>query len=82
MSERCVEHSFSIELKSKEFVKNLSFSNKIKNYVLFEGVLGEFKEISIVEEKVFEFKGKNGTLRLDLCPKELQELFQIKKSKD
>ena len=70
-----MEHSFSIEMKSKKHVKHISISNDSPNHVLFEGFLGELLELSMIEGAVFEVKGVNGTLRMDLSEEELMNLF-------
>ena len=76
MDDSCKEHSFSIELKSKEHIKNITLTNKIQNRILLEGSLGELKEISLIEGRVIELVGKNGTLRLDICKDEISELLK------
>jgi len=67
-----MEHSFSIEMKSKRHVKHISLSNESQDRVLFEGFLGRLKEISMVEGAVLEVKGVNGVLRIDLSEDELR----------
>ena len=79
MDDRCDEHSFSIELKSKEYVKTINLTNKVQNRILLEGTLGELEEITLIESRVVELKGANGTLRLDICEDELMELLSSKK---
>ncbi len=76
MDDRCKEHSFSIELKSKEYIKNITLTNKIQNGILLEGSLGELKEFSLIEGRVIELIGENGTLRLDICEDEIAELLK------
>ena len=79
MEDRCTEHSFSIELKSKKHVKTIALTNKIQNRILLEGYLGELEEITLIEGRVVELKGANGTLRLDICEDELMQLLKPKK---
>jgi hypothetical protein len=81
MEDRCDEHSFSIELKSKKYVKTIALTNKIQNRILLEGSLGELEEITLIERRVVELKGENGTLRLDICEDELMQLLKPKKKK-
>jgi hypothetical protein len=81
MEDRCDEHSFSIELKSKKHVKTIALTNKIQNRILLEGSLGKLEEITLIEERVVELKGANGTLRLDICEDELLQLLKPKKKK-
>ncbi len=81
MDDRCDEHSFSIELKSKKHVKTIALTNKIQNRILLEGSLGKLEEITLIEGRVVELKGANGTLRLDICEDELMQLLKPKKKK-
>ncbi len=81
MDDRCDEHTFSIELKSKNHVKNITLTNKIQNRILLEGSLGKLEEITLIEGRVMELKGANGTLRLDICEDELMQLLKPKKKK-
>jgi len=74
-----MEHSFSIEMKSKKYVKHISLSNESHEHVLFEGALGELEELSMVEGAVLEIRGANGVLRIDLSEEELRKLLSQKK---
>ena len=76
-----MEHSFSIEMKSKKHVRHISLSNESHEHVLFEGSLGELEELSMVEGAVLEVKGVNGILRIDLSEDQLRKiLFQKKEA--
>jgi hypothetical protein len=68
-------HAFSIELKSKEFLRNVMISNRTGETVLVEGFLGELEELSLVEDAMLELKGSNGILRIDVREDELTRLF-------
>jgi hypothetical protein len=68
-------HAFSIELKSKEFLRNIMISNRTGETVLVEGFLGELEEVSLVEGAMLELRGSNGVLRVDLKEEELRRLF-------
>ncbi len=70
-----MEHAFSIEMKSKKHVRHMSISNESHDRVLFEGFLGELKELSIVEGALLEVKGTNGILRIDLSEDELRKML-------
>ena len=70
-----MEHSFSIEMKSKKHVRHISVSNESHDRVLFEGSLGELEELSMVEGAVLEVKGANGVLRIDLSEDELRKML-------
>jgi hypothetical protein len=43
-----LEHSFSVEMKSKRHVKSISISDEAHDRVLFEGSLGELLGLSLV----------------------------------
>jgi len=73
MGKRIEEHSFSIEMKSKEAVRTLSFLEKEKGSVFFEGFLGKLKTISMVENVMLEIEGKNGVIKLDITSQELEK---------
>ena len=75
-------HSFSAELKSKEHVKRLSLSDEGRERVLVEGVLGELEDLDIVEEAVFQLKGANGSLTLDLTGEEISRMLTKKKGSE
>lgn len=71
------EHSFSVELNSKDHVRLVSLDND-RNKTLIEGFLGELLELNFVESALLEIKGSNGTLRIDLNEEDLKKLFQHK----
>jgi hypothetical protein len=62
-------------MKSKQHVKQISVSNESPDYVLFEGVLGDLEELSIVEGAILEVKCTNGFLRIDLSEDELRNIL-------
>ncbi len=74
------KHTFSIELKSKEYLKLIIIPNDVEDSVSIEGFLGELEEIELVEGVMLEIKGANGTLRMDLEEEELNTL--LKKGKE
>jgi len=74
-----MEHAFSVEMKSKKYVRHMSISNDSYDRVLFEGFLGELKELSMVESAVLEVKGANGILRVDLSEGDLRKMLSNKK---
>jgi hypothetical protein len=67
-----VIHAFSVEMKSKHHVKNISISDEAHDRVLFEGNLGELLELSL-EGNVLELVGVNGVLRVGLTKKQLMK---------
>lgn len=76
------EHAFSVELKSKEYMKHVSMSNDAKDKVLIEGFLGELEEINTIEGVMLEIKGGNGILRMDLKEKELRKWLSKRKRRN
>ncbi len=78
-----MEHAFSVDMNSKKHVRHISLSNESHERVLFEGVLGELKDLSMVEGVVLEITGANGILRIDLSEEEIRKmLFQKKEEMD
>jgi len=68
-------HCFSIELRSKEFLRNLMISDRTGETVLLEGFLGELEEMSLVEGGLLEVRGSNGVLRIDVSEEDLETLL-------
>ena len=66
----------SIELKSKEHVKQLVLPNE--DNILIEGYLGKLKNLSFYEGIMLEIEGTNGILRMDLSEEEWKRLLSIK----
>jgi len=71
-----MDRGFTAEISSKRYVKNVSISNEAHDRVLFEGVFGELLELYMVEDKVLEIKGTEGTLRIDVTKQELARIFE------
>lgn len=69
------ERGFSVELKSKQYVKSISLSNGGHEAVLFEGVLGELIDLSILEGTVLKVEGTHGTMMLDLSEDDLMKVL-------
>jgi len=76
-----VKHTFSIEMKSKDHLRNISISNESHERVLFEGNLGELEELSIVEGAMLEIRGSNGVLRVEISEVELMKVLPQKDSR-
>jgi hypothetical protein len=74
---RWVEHSFSVEMRSKRFVKSISISDEAHDRVLFEGNLGGLLELSLVEGDVLEFVGVNGVLRVAVTEEQLRKVLRV-----
>lgn len=69
-------NAFSIELKSKEFLRNVTVKNGMGENVLIEGYLGELKEISLLDESMLEIRGTNGIIRLDITAQDFSQLIK------
>jgi len=70
-----VKHTFSVEMKSKQYVKTISISDEAYDRVLFEGDLGDHIKASLVEDDVLEFIGSNGILRIGISQSELRKIL-------
>lgn len=68
-------HEFSVEMKSKRHVRNISISNQARDRVLFEGDLGELEEVAFIEGSMLEVRGTNGVLRVELGQRETEKLM-------
>lgn len=77
--EKVEKHAFSIELKSKEYLKRVAIPSEAGDTVLIEGFLGELEELDLVEGVMLEIKGANGILRMDLKEEELNTLLKKRK---
>ena len=62
---------FSVELKSKKNLKNISLANGSSDSVLVEGNIGELVQATFKEGIILEVIGKNGVLRIDLGDDEI-----------
>ena len=65
------ERFFSVELKSKADLKNVTLANGSRDSVLVEGTIGELVQAMFVEDVILEIVGKKGTLRINLKAEEL-----------
>lgn len=72
------QHGFSVELDNKEHVKRFSILDDSGERVLFEGFLGDFEGISLVEGLMLEVRGSNGILRMDMTEEELRRALMGK----
>jgi len=79
MDDGKMEHAFSVEIRSKEYVRHMSMSNVSHDRVLFEGYLGELIGLSMIEGAVLEIRGTNGVLRIDLSEDDLKRMLSPKK---
>ena len=65
------ERFFSVELKSKVDLQNVTLANGSRDRVLIEGTIGELLQATFVEDVILEIVGKKGTLRINLKEEEL-----------
>jgi hypothetical protein len=70
------ERVFSVELKSKRNLKNVTLANGSSDSVLVEGTLGELVQATFAEGVILEVIGKNGVLRIDLGEDEIRKPTQ------
>ena len=74
--ESSLKHDFTVEIKSKQFLRNVSISDEARKLVLFEGSLGETVELSLVEGDVLEIMGENGVLRVSISENQLRHVLR------
>ena len=67
------ERVFSVELKSKRNLKNVTLTNGSSDSVLVEGTIGELLQATFAEGIILEVVGKNGVLRIDLAEDEIKK---------
>ncbi len=67
---------FSIELKSKAYLKNVTLTNGCRDSVLVEGTIGELTQATFAEGIILEIAGNKGTLRINLKEEELKKALQ------
>jgi len=67
---------FSVEMKSKKHIRSISISDQAHDRVLFEGDLGRFLEVSIIECSALELVGANGVLRVEIDEGVLQRVLE------
>ena len=72
------ERVFSVELKSKRNLKNITLTDGSSESVLIEGTIGELLRATFAEGVVLEVVGKNGVLRLDLREEDITKISQQK----
>jgi len=68
-------HVFSVEMKSKRHVRNITISDEAHDRVLFEGDLGELEELVFIGGSMLEVRGSNGVLRVELGVEKTRKLM-------
>jgi hypothetical protein len=76
------EHSFSIELESREQLSGVALPYNGHQRVLIEGSLGELRHISLVESLMLEVECSGGTLRIDLTEEEFRRALKLSKESE
>ena len=66
------ERSFSIELKPKVNLQNITLNNGSLENALIEGTIGELEHAEFVEDMVLEVLGRKGVLRIDISENEVK----------
>ena len=66
------ERSFSIELKSKANLKNITLNNDVQENAVIEGTIGKLEHARFVEDTVLEVTGRKGVLRIDISETEIK----------
>jgi hypothetical protein len=69
-------NTMSVEIKSKNHVKNIVVSNDAHDKVLFVAELGELLELSFIDDEVLQYVGTSGTLRVDLKKETLCKILE------
>ena len=67
------ERFFSVELKSKAHLKNVTLTNDSADSALIEGTLGELVQATFAEGVILEVIGTKGTFRINLLQHEIKE---------
>ena len=70
------ERVFSVELKSKRNLKNVTLTNGSSDSVLVEGTIGELVQATFAEGVILEVVGRDGVLRVDLGEDEIKKTLK------
>jgi hypothetical protein len=70
-----MEHTFSVELTAKKYVRHLTVSDTSPDRVFFEGSLGKLMALNLIEGRTLEIQGVYGVLRVDLCKADLHNVL-------
>lgn len=71
------ERVFTVELKSKRNLKNVTLTNGSSDSVLLEGTIGELVQVTFAEGIILEVTGKSGILRIDLREDEIKKPTEL-----
>jgi hypothetical protein len=67
------ERFFSVELKSKVNLKNVTLTNGSHENVLIEGSIGQLQRAEFAEDVILEVVGDRGVLRINLNQDEIKK---------
>lgn len=70
------ERIFSVELKSKRGLKNITLTNGSTDGVYVEGTIGKLVRATFAEGIILEIIGMGGTLRIDLREDEIGKITE------
>jgi hypothetical protein len=70
------ERFFSVELKSKANLKNVTLTNGSSENVLVEGTIGHLRRAAFAEDVILEVVGDKGVLRINLEENEIKRRAQ------
>jgi hypothetical protein len=73
MEPKIKERFFSIELKSRVNLKNVTLTNGGHENVLVEGTIGQLLRAEFAEDVILEVVGDKGVLRINLCQDEIKK---------
>ena len=73
MQEILKERFFSVELKSKVHLKNVTLTNGKLENVLIEGSIGRLERAEFAEGIILEVVGDEGVLRINLGQDEIKQ---------
>jgi hypothetical protein len=66
------ERSFSVELKSKNNLRNLTLNNNPQENAIIEGTIGKLEYAEFVEDAILEVSGAKGILRIEIRENEIK----------
>jgi len=67
------ERSFSIELKSKTNLNNLTLTNGSNEKATIEGTIGKLERAQFIENTVLEIVGQKGNLMVEVSGNEINK---------
>ena len=67
------ERFFSVELKSKVYLKNVTLTDGSHENVLIEGSIGQLQHAEFAENVILEVVGDKGVLRINLKQDEIRK---------